>query len=209
MAIGPWVRSLLGPYERNISEFYRAFFVDIKAFVKQTKQWVDAKNILELGCGEGACTELLVLAYPNSNIRAIDITPKIGRIYSADPSRVIFKQQTIQDFVSQGGANSVDLLILCDVIHHIPRNNHIEFLSEAKKAIKPEGYLVLKDWEYTKTPIHLLNYLADRYITGDRVQHRTNNEFRELLKMVFGNDSIKAETRIGPWSNNITFLVQV
>jgi hypothetical protein len=69
--------------------------------------------------------------------------------------------------------------------------------------------LVLKDWERSATPIHLLAYLLDRYITGDDVHYKTANEFRDLIIDVFGATSIKDETRIRPWSNNIAFLVQV
>lgn len=208
MSIGFFVRQMLGPFERPISQLYRSIFIDITALVRQIKDWVPATNILELGCGEGTVTEGLVQAYPNAYITGIDITPRVGRMFQGDLSRVTFKQQTIADFVANN-SSCFDLVAINDVMHHIPWSLHKEFLKNAKKALKPGGFLVLKDWERQSTPIHLLAYLLDRYITGDRVRYKTVAEFRETIVEVFGTNCIKAEQRILPWSNNIAFLVQV
>ena len=208
MSIGFFIRQMLGPFEKPISDLYRSIFIDITALVSQIKHWSPASNILEVGCGEGAVTEHLVMAYPNVYITGIDITSRIGRMFRGDTSRVTFSQQTIKDFVAEN-PSSFDLLLISDVIHHVPPEMHKEFLTEARNALKPRGYLVLKDWERSATPIHLLAYLLDRYITGDHVQYKTANEFRELIRDVFGETSIKDETRIRPWSNNIAFLIQV
>jgi 2-polyprenyl-6-hydroxyphenyl methylase/3-demethylubiquinone-9 3-methyltransferase len=199
---------MLGPLERPISELYRSIFVDLTAFVNQLKHWTPASKILEVGCGEGAVTERLVETYQEAEITGIDITPKVGRMFQGDDSRVTFKQQTIEDFVAENDSD-FDLLILSDVMHHVPTDIHKDLLSDAKKALKPGGRLVLKDWERTKTPIHWLCYFLDRYITGDRVKYKTAAEWRTLIKSVFGKNAIEAEERIGPWSNNIAFLIKV
>jgi 2-polyprenyl-6-hydroxyphenyl methylase/3-demethylubiquinone-9 3-methyltransferase len=199
---------MLGPLERPISELYRSIFVDLTAFVNQLKHWTPASKILEVGCGEGAVTERLVETYQEAEITGIDITPKVGRMFQGDDSRVTFKQQTIEDFVAENDSD-FDLLILSDVMHHVPTDIHKDLLSDAKKALKPGGWLVLKDWERTKTPIHWLCYFLDRYITGDRVKYKTAAEWRTLIKSVFGKNAIEAEERIGPWSNNIAFLIKV
>ena len=86
---------------------------------------------------------------------------------------------------------------------------HKEFLADARKALKPGGYLVLKDWERSPMPIHALCYFLDRYVTQDRVQYKTAAEFRNLINDVFGVGHIKYEMRIRPWSNNIVFFIRV
>ena len=208
MKIGPLVRQMLGSLERPISELYRSIFIDLNAFVGQIKSWTPASKILEVGCGEGAVTERLVKIYQNAEITGIDITPQVGRMFHGDKSRVIFQQQTVKDFVAKSDSN-YDLLILCDIMHHVPPEMHKDLLIDAKQALKPGGLLVLKDWERTKTPIHWLCYFLDRYITGDRVHYNTASEWRKKIQNLFGKNSIKAEKRIGPWSNNIAFLIQV
>jgi 2-polyprenyl-6-hydroxyphenyl methylase/3-demethylubiquinone-9 3-methyltransferase len=207
MSIGYFVRQLLGPLEGPISGLYRSMFVDINSLAKQIHCWCDANKILELGCGEGAITSQLVKFYPHAYITAIDITPRVGRMFQGDLSRVTFKVQTIRDCITEEKAD-FDLVVISDVIHHVPWNMHREFLSDAGQALKPGGYLILKDWERSSTPIHLLAYFLDRYITGDKVRYKTTDEFRMLLEDVFGANCIKAEKRIRPWSNNIAFLVK-
>lgn len=208
MSIGFFVRKMLGPFERPVSELYRSIFIDLNALVSQINYWVTASNILELGCGEGAVTERLAKAYPNAQITGIDITSRVGRMFQGDLSRVKFKQQPIKDMVIEN-SQSFDLLIISDVMHHVPWELHRELLTDAKQSLKSGGYLVIKDWERNRTPIHLLCYLLDRYITGDRVRYKTADEFRELIGDVFGENVIKSEKRIRPWSNNIAFLIQV
>jgi 2-polyprenyl-3-methyl-5-hydroxy-6-metoxy-1,4-benzoquinol methylase len=208
MPIGPIVRQKLGPLERPISEFYRGIFVNLDAFVDQIEHWTSGSNILELGCGEGAVVERLARKYPSAQITGIDISPMVGRLFEGDQSHVTFRHQTIRDFAIEYPA-SMDLLIVSDVMHHIPWELHEEILTDAGKVLRHGGYLVLKDWERRRNPIHALTYFLERYITGDRVRYKSAAEFRELLNKVFGENCVKAETRIRPWANNIAFLVSV
>ncbi len=210
MALGPIIRRMFGPLERPVAELYRSIFVDITAFVGQIQKWTPAppSHILELGCGEGAVIERLVKAFPQASITGIDITPKVGRLFRGDSSRVTFKQQTIQDFAPANLA-SFDLLVIADIMHHIPWELHKDILLSAAKILKPGGYLILKDWDRRRNLIHALCYFSDWYITGDQVRYKSAEEFRILIREVLGTNCIKAEARIRPQVNNIAFLVQV
>lgn len=208
MPIGPLIRRMFGPLERPISEIYRGIFVDLTSFINQIQQWAPASRILELGCGEGAIVERLVRSFPQAYITGIDITPRVGRLFRGDSSRVTFKQQTIQDFAPENVA-SFDLLIIADIMHHIPREQHKDVLLGARQVLKPDGYLILKDWERRNNLIHALCYFSDRFITGDHVQYKSAEELRALIQEVFGANCIKAETTIRPHVNNIAFLVQI
>jgi 2-polyprenyl-6-hydroxyphenyl methylase/3-demethylubiquinone-9 3-methyltransferase len=208
MSIGPVIRQMFGPLERPVSEMYRSIFVDLTAFVGQIQQWAPASNILELGCGEGAVIERLVKAFPKASVTGIDITPRVGRLFRGDSARVTFKQQTIQDFAPENLA-SFDMLVVADIMHHIPWEYHKEVLLAAATVLMPGGYLILKDWERRANLIHALCYFSDRYITGDHVRFKSAEELRALINVVFGANCIKAETRIRPQVNNIAFLVQI
>ena len=208
MPIGPIVRNLLGPLERPVSELYRSFFIDLFDLARQTQQWVSASKILELGSGEGALAERLAEEFPNAHITGIDISSKVGRMFKGDSSRVAFKQITIQDFAKDNVA-SFDLLVVCDVMHHIPLEYHKEILTAARMTLKPGGALIFKDWDRNSTLVNFFCYVSDRYITGDHIHYKTAEEWRELIKDVFGINSIKSEVRIRPHKNNIAFLVEV
>jgi hypothetical protein len=94
-------------------------------------------------------------------------------------------------------------------MHHVPWSMHEEFLTYAGKSLKPNGYIVLKDWRKNNSPIHYLCYLLDLYITGDKVKHKTTEQFRDMIYKLFGKQSIILESTVRPWKNNIVFLIKI
>ena len=207
MAIGPRIRAWLGPLEGPAANLYRACFVDLGHLARQVREWTPAASILEIGCGEGALTERLSLVYPKARITGIDITPKVGRLFCGDRERVTFAQETTHVLVA-GNPASFDLILICDVMHHVPWELHKQLLTDVGKGLKPGGRFVLKDWERQTNLAHLLCYLSDRYITGDRIRYRSADEFRTLLQSIFGSGSIERELRIPPWRNNVAYFVK-
>lgn len=208
MKIGPFVRKMFGPYERQVSEAYRSIYIDIDAFVQLTLQWKPtAKKILEVGCGEGAVTERLNASYPDAKITAIDITPRIGRLYRGLPDDVRFIQCGVHEIAEKESAQ-YDLVVLSDVLHHVPLEARQGLLDAIRTALAPKGTFVFKDWQRNYAPIHWLCYASDRWLTGDRIRYMTRDEMREHLTIGFGAGSLVAEARVGPWWNNIATLVR-
>jgi 2-polyprenyl-3-methyl-5-hydroxy-6-metoxy-1,4-benzoquinol methylase len=208
MKPGPLVRRMFGPYERQISDLYRAIFVDIDAFVDVIVRWARAPiKILEVGCGEGAVTQRLKSAYPGAEITAIDITPRVGRLYRGSLERVRFMQRTVQD-ISAAEPGQYDLVVLSDVLHHVPLELRQGLLDAIRAALAPSGTLVFKDWQKNHAPIHWLCHALDRWLTGDRVSYMTREEIRERLARSFGEGALLAEALIGPWQNNLAILVR-
>jgi 2-polyprenyl-3-methyl-5-hydroxy-6-metoxy-1,4-benzoquinol methylase len=208
MNLGPIVRRMFGPYERQISEAYRSIYIDIDAFVELMRRWKpNAKKILEVGCGEGAVTQRLIAAYSDASITAIDITPRLGRLYRGPPSRVRFIRCTVQQIVSHEPAQ-FELIVLSDVLHHVPFELRQGLLDAIRMALAPQGTLIFKDWQRNHAPIHWLCYASDRWLTGDRISYMTRGEMRECLSHTFGGAAIVDEARIGPWWNNLAMLVR-
>ncbi len=199
---------MFGPYERRISEAYRSIYMDIDAFVELTCQWKPkAKRILEVGCGEGAVTQRLNAAYPEAKITAIDITPRVGRLYRGLLDDVRFLQCGVQE-VAATESGQYDLVVLSDVLHHVPVEFRQGLLDAIRTALAPEGTFVFKDWQRSYSPIHWLCYASDRWLTGDRITYMTRNEMRERLIHTFGETALVGEARIAPWWNNIATLVR-
>jgi 2-polyprenyl-3-methyl-5-hydroxy-6-metoxy-1,4-benzoquinol methylase len=207
MSVGAMVRRSFGPYEWHISEAWRRMFVDLDGFAGQVRAWTDATSILEIGCGEGAMTERLVKSFPRARITAIDITASPGRLFHGDPSRVEFRQALAADVAAERPA-AFDLVVLADVIHHVPRPMRADLLQSARHALAPDGRFVFKDWARRPTPAHLACLLADRYLTGDDVFYHDERELRELATGAFGDGSIRAEAWVRPWKSNFAMLVQ-
>jgi SAM-dependent methyltransferase len=208
MRPGPFIRRLLGPCERQITEAYRRIFTDLDDFAGCLQEWVPrATRILEIGCGEGAMTERLVRGYPGATITAIDITPNIGRLFRGDASRVTFIGKSVED-VAWDEPASFDLAILCDVLHHVPPDARPSLLGGIDRAMAVGGSLAFKDWAASSTPIHWLCRFSDRYLTGDDVRFCSISSAKALLIEAFGRDAIRSEALLRPWSNNFAILVR-
>ncbi len=208
MRPGPLIRRLFGPGEHWVAEAYRRMFVNLDVLANLMGTWVPrAQNILEVGCGEGAMTERIARIYPAAAITAIDISPRVGRLFRGSASRVTFSQRTVEDVAAKQPA-SFDLVLLADVIHHVPTDARSSLLCAINQAMAPSGSLIFKDWVVSPSPIHHLCALFDRFITGDDVEYYTIGEMNALLTGTFGAGTIRQRGTVRPWQNNVAVLVQ-
>jgi 2-polyprenyl-6-hydroxyphenyl methylase/3-demethylubiquinone-9 3-methyltransferase len=199
---------MFGPYERQISEAYRSIYINIDAFVDLICQWKPkAKKILEVGCGEGAVSERLHAAYLDATVTAIDITPRIGRLYRGPRDRIQFIRCTAEELVATE-SEKYDLVVLSDVLHHVPIEFRQPLLEAIRNLLAPGGTFIFKDWQRNSTPIHWMCFASDRWLTGDRINYLTREEMREHLAASFGAAALIAEARVTPWWNNLATLVR-
>jgi SAM-dependent methyltransferase len=157
--------------------------------------------------GEGALAARLRAAYPQASITAIDITPRVGRLYGGPAGGVRFLQCDIEH-IAATEAGRFDLVLLCDVLHHVPRGLRHGLLDAIRTTLAPGGTFIFKDWERNHAPIHWLCYASDRWLTGDRISYLTGREMREILAASFGAAALGDEARIAPWWNNIATVVR-
>jgi 2-polyprenyl-6-hydroxyphenyl methylase/3-demethylubiquinone-9 3-methyltransferase len=208
MRPGPLIRRLFGPYERGVAEAYRRIFVDLDELAGLMSTWVPkAQKILEVGCGEGAMTERIVRIYPAAAVTAIDISPNVGRLFRGRTSAVTFSQETVEN-VACREPGSFDLVVLADVIHHVPLDLRRSLIGAMNQALAPNGTLIFKDWVVSARPIHWLCAMSERYLTGDNVAYYTMDEIKTLLTDTFGPGSIRRIDTVPPWRNNVMVLAQ-
>jgi 2-polyprenyl-3-methyl-5-hydroxy-6-metoxy-1,4-benzoquinol methylase len=170
MRPGPFIRRALGPYEVAAAEAYRRVFVDLDEVVAHLQKWAPApRRILEVGCGEGFVAERLAKAYPAAAITGSDICPTVGRLFRGDRGQVRFVEAPVQQ-IAVAEPQAFDLVVLCDVLHHVPSSEREGLLRAVFQTMAPGASLVLKDWLPSRAPIHWLCSFADRYITGDAVE---------------------------------------
>jgi len=207
LRIGPWLRQRLGTLERPAVEIYRRAFIDLDALVAWIRVHVPPPaTFLEIGCGEGALVERLARAYPQTQVTAIDICPQPGRLCAVKEPRIRFSQKTAAALRAEG-AGGYSLVIVCDVLHHVPRQEREKLLMDAAALVAPGGSLVCKEWVRQKTPAYLMGYLADRFITGDDIHYMSEPELCALARQVFGPRSIRAQFRVRPWDCNLALLI--
>jgi 2-polyprenyl-6-hydroxyphenyl methylase/3-demethylubiquinone-9 3-methyltransferase len=160
-----------------------------------------------VGCGEGAVTEILADAYPEAQILAIDITPRLGRLYRGRRDGVEFREISVQEIAAEQPAG-FDLITLSDVVHHIPLEMRAEILDAVSRCLAPGGRFVLKDWGRAATPIHWLCHAGDRWLTGDRVAYLTPEEASTLVSTSAPGLRTVAAGHVRPWPNNYAFIFQ-
>ena len=207
LSIGSLVRRSFGRHERFISERYRRIFVDLDEFVSSIRAQIRAAGtILEIGCGDGMVTERIVHTFPDAAVTGIDICAHPGRLYCGERSNVRFLRTTAQDLAA-AEPGRYHLVIIADVLHHVPDPKWPDFLSAARHLRADGGTVVLKDWVRQPTVAYLLGYLSDRYVTGERIRYPYERELRTLAQETFGASSIESEFRVRPWSCNLALVI--
>lgn len=208
MSLGSNVRKLFGRHERLAADLWRSMFLDLDDWTGKLQEWCPApRRVLEVGCGEGYSTEKLAAAFPQAEIVGIDIALQIGRLYRGPADRVSFRIKFAEELALEEPA-AFDLIVMCDVLHHVPAEARSSLLAAVKALLAPGGTFAFKDWSPSATPIHWLCYGSDRWITGDRVAHLKRGQARELLAGIFGSQSLEEQQWIKPWRNNYSFLLQ-
>lgn len=206
MPLGRRIRQALGPLERPASELYRSLFIDLDRVVDRIAAWAPATRILEIGCGDGVLTERLARRYPQAQIHGIDVADEPGRQFRGDHTRVTFHRENAEAFCASC-EDRFDLVVLCDVLHHVLPDERPAILRSARRALAPGGGLVLKEWQPTATPIHGLTYLLEVGLGGAFTRYETAGCWRALLADHFDASANMLEEHIGPWRNNVLFLV--
>jgi len=132
------------------------------------------KKILDLPCGTGYLTR-----YLDNNITYIGwdlnrtFLEKIKRDWKKGRillNKVILEQKNIFDFKDY--PNDVDVIVFCDILHHV-YPNHVKLVENAKKyakkiiicepvAVKPE-HMNVKDW-IARAIIKIVKYMPERII---------------------------------------------
>ncbi|WP_169805650.1 class I SAM-dependent methyltransferase [Novosphingobium rosa] len=190
-----------------MSELWRAMFLDLADWTQLVARWQPAPaRVLELGCGEGYSTERLVATFPGAAIEAIDVAETIGRLYAGPPGRVRFRKMYAEELAKEM-PGAFDLIVLSDVLHHVPAGARSSLLAAIRGLMAPGGVLAFKDWHRDTTPMTWMVWGSDRFLTGDRVAYLTRSEARRVLEEAFGAGCITDEAAIAPWSNNYAFRI--
>ena len=208
MGIGPRLRRSFGRHERVVAGAYRSLFVDLDALAASIARHVpSAASILEIGCGDGAVTERLAATYPTARVTAIDISESPGRLFQGDRTRVRFERRELES-VAASAPQSYDLVVLADVLHHVPRNQRRSLLENAVRTMTASGSLVLKEWVRLPTLPYAMGYLSDRFITGDRVHYESEADLCRLVEQASPHARIAGRFHVPPWRSNLTLLIR-
>ena len=101
-------------------------------------------KILEIGCGIGTQTELIAKYIDdNGEILAVDISPK--SIEVAQKRLHTYKNLKLiaADIINYDIEEQFDVIVMPDVIEHIPLELHSQLFEKAAKLLKKDGFIFI------------------------------------------------------------------
>lgn len=171
VVLGPLLRkSLEGSpgFVRWLTNTYRGFFVDLQRVVDCLPVEPHSATLLNVGTGDGVLVSMIARRFPQLTVTSTDITANQGWLIEPDLRDSISLQvHTPEQIAETGFGTGFDLVVMSDVIHHVPISDRARVMARAWQATAPGGCLVVKDIEERGYRARL-SLWSDRYITGDR-----------------------------------------
>jgi len=100
--------------------------------------------IIDIGCGEGVMSTLLVLSSPWRKVIGIDINKakiNLGKKIAREIPNLSFKHQDVFSQILP----KADGFILSDFLHHIPSNKHKKLLKLLANSLNKNGVIMIKE----------------------------------------------------------------
>ena len=107
--------------------------------------------VVDLGCGPGNSTELLIARYPQSEVIGVDSSPDMLRKARERLPQCTFIEADIADWTADPRA---DLLFANAAFQWIPNHPHV--LRRLLEALSPGGVLAVQMPDNTREPSHML-----------------------------------------------------
>lgn len=178
----------------------------LKGIVKKLRMLSDLqpnKKILEIGCGNGVGSKLILEIFKPFEFIATDLDKRLIEIAKQKNNGSKAKFEVGNAVNLRFPAKEFDAVIGLSVIHHIP--NWKECIDELHRIIKPSGFLIIKELsiETFETPF---GRLVRRIVS-----HPYDSMFREdeIIKYIVDNgfDIIKYEPHNIPIFLDDFFLI--
>ncbi|MBM3530294.1 MAG: trans-aconitate 2-methyltransferase [Alphaproteobacteria bacterium] len=109
------------------------------------------KRVVDLGCGPGNSTELLVARYPNAEVSGVDSSPDMLRQARERLPHCTFAEGDLATWTPEPGT---ELLFGNAVFQWVP--DHPNVLARLLQALPPGGVLAVQMPDNTREPAHVL-----------------------------------------------------
>ncbi len=161
---------------------YRTY---ICPFIDLIQKVQPGDRVGDVGCGSGQFLLLLSkFADQPQSLYGIEISKHL-----IENAKALFsgQQQIKSHFETFDGSHfpeelgQSDIIYLIDVLHHVPKKNQMQFISNLCKLMKPGARLVLKDINRASLLV-LFNKMHDLVFAGEIGNEMSMNHARSLLE---------------------------
>lgn len=198
--VGAAVRRALGRFEPVVIEAYRGMFLDVNCVATTVLSVApQAKRVLEIGCGDGAMAAALRRVRPDVELVGLDPgMAEPGRMFEGNRAGVTFRAISTTRLLAEEPAR-FDLVLLCDVLHHVAESGRAQVLREAGELTAAGGTVAVKEWEHRAGLATRMAYCADRYVSGDAtVRFMPWDELDAMLGSALPGWAVTCEAWIPP-----------
>jgi 2-polyprenyl-3-methyl-5-hydroxy-6-metoxy-1,4-benzoquinol methylase len=118
-------------------------YVSTIEFILDCVGSVDARSVVDIGCGDGRLTREVALRFPDLEVAGIDYSHRaiaLARAMNPDLPRVRFDAL---DITSPEVERTHDVALLMEVYEHVPLDRTAVFLDGVRRRLKPGGTLLL------------------------------------------------------------------
>lgn len=145
------------------------------------------QHILDLGCGVGLSTFTLQQVYPDAKITGLDLSPYFLAVANYRNNKIDWVHASAEN--TNLPSKSFDLVSACLVFHELPQTAAKAIFTEARRLLKPGGYLSIMDMNprskaFAKMPPYIFTLLKstepylDEYFTLNIEQSLIDTGFR-------------------------------
>lgn len=151
----------------------------------------NAENLLDIGCGAGNYSLMMLSKIPNLNCTLVDLSkPMLDKAFERVTEKTTNSVTILQGDFREAGLkeNYYDIILAGAVLHHLRDNKDWETTFEKLfKLLKPGGCLMISDLIAQDTEL-LNEYTWERY--GDYLEELGGKEYRQkVLDYVAKEDS--------------------
>ena len=132
-------------------------------FIPLIKKVQPGEKVGDVGCGSGQFLLLLSEFAQPSYLFGIEISKKLirqcpGSLQEFSGQNYLFSEYDGKNFPA--ALHDMDTIFLIDVLHHVPKKRHVDFIKELALTMKPGARLILKDIN-AGSPLVYFNKLHD------------------------------------------------
>lgn len=151
----------------------------------------NAENLLDIGCGGGNYTLMMLTKIPNLNCTLVDLSlPMLDKAFERVSQKTNNNVSILQGDIREVGLNEnhYDIILAGAVLHHLRDDKDWETTFEKLfNLLKPGGCLMISDLITQDTEL-LNDYTWERY--GDYLEGLSGKEYRQkVLDYVAKEDS--------------------